>query len=76
MQDRTSKTDLDNLKLYVTHDLTLMTLLFHWFGILPNPDYTSFLNGFLMQKMDNKTYLLVKDFYREVDYPYWWNYYQ
>ena len=75
MQDRISKTKLDNLKLYVTHDLTLIALLFHGFSILPNSDYTSFLNGFLIQKIDNKIYLLVKDFYREVDYLYWWNYY-
>jgi broad specificity phosphatase PhoE len=66
-------TDSNTLALYVAHDLPIMALLFHWFGVPPSLEYAGFLNGFMFQKTGSRVSLFVKDINREVELPYWWN---
>jgi broad specificity phosphatase PhoE len=63
----------NTLDLYVTHDMALISMLFHWFGVLPGSDLIGFLNGFLMQMIGNKISLFVGDSSSVLDYPYWWD---
>jgi len=62
----------NTLILYVAHDMPILALLFHWFGVPPNLEYASFLNGFMFQKSENKISLFLKDTHIEVELPYWW----
>jgi broad specificity phosphatase PhoE len=66
-----SEADMNTLDLYVTHDMVLMAALFHWFGVFPGSDHIGFLNGFLMQRSNDRISLFVGDSRRMVGYPYW-----
>ncbi|OGD57809.1 hypothetical protein A3K78_02280, partial [Candidatus Bathyarchaeota archaeon RBG_13_52_12] len=51
--------DPNALILYVAHDMPILALLFHWFGVSPNLENASFLNGFMFQKAGNKISLFL-----------------
>ena len=61
------------LTIYVAHDLPILTLLFHWFGVSPSLKNASFLNGFLFQRSRGKISLFFEDVQKEYDLPYWWS---
>jgi broad specificity phosphatase PhoE len=65
--------DSGDLVLYVAHDLPILGLLFHWFGVLPSLEYASFLNGFMCQRLEGRVSLFFKGTKVEVDLPYWWD---
>lgn len=59
------------LDLYVCHDTWVAALLFHWFGYLPE-SWVSFLEGFLVQPLQNRLNIILPSGKRMADYPYWW----
>ena len=60
------------LDIYVSHDTWIATLLFHWFGIIPE-HWIRYLDGFIVQLDETKIHLYLPDEIRLVNYPYWWN---
>ena len=74
---RTNMNDLRNaasnaLHIYVSHDNWILTLMFHWFALLPDPENVSFLGGFLMQPNTDGLQVWYGDESRLYEYPYWW----
>ena len=75
-----ARTNMDNLRnapsnalhTYVSHDSWILTLMFHWFALLPDPDNVSFLGGFLMQLNTDGLQVWYRDKSRLYEYPYWW----
>ena len=63
----------DELDVFVTHDMSLIAALFHWFGVFPEASQIGFLSGFLIQRVGDGINLLVGDSCRLVRYPDWWN---
>jgi hypothetical protein len=62
----------DELHVYVTHDSTVLNLIFHWFGLPPYGDGCRFLEGFLMQLGDDGMNVWLRDKDEVYPYPYWW----
>jgi hypothetical protein len=63
----------NSLLLYVSHDQWVLTLMFHWFALLPQPEGLPFLDGFLMQLNNNGLQVWFRDKSRQYEYPYWWS---
>jgi hypothetical protein len=62
----------DALDVYVTHDTWVGCTLFHWFG-LPMPlDGVRFLDGFLLQPLEDEMAVWFRGKAMRVDYPHWW----
>lgn len=70
--DATLEAEPRTLVLHVTHDMPILAMLFHWFGVVPSFDNSGFLGGFIYQRTADRVSLILKDSYREVDLPYWW----
>ena len=62
----------DELHVYVTHDSTVLTLIFHWFGLPPYSDGIRFLGGLLMQVCDDGLHVWLRDRHQVYEPPYWW----
>ena len=62
----------DAFHLYVSHDDWVQVLLFHWFGVLPRMGGLRFLDGFVMQLLDDEIKVWFKGSCDKYDYPYWW----
>jgi len=60
------------LHVYVSHDTYVLTLMFHWFALLPDPQNVQFLGGFLMQLNTDGLQVWFRDKSRLCEYPYWW----
>jgi len=62
----------DNIDLYVTHDTWVGATLFHWFG-LPIPlDGIRFLDGFILQPLDEEMAVWFRAKALRIEYPHWW----
>jgi hypothetical protein len=62
----------DNIDLYVTHDTWVGAILFHWFG-LPIPlDGVRFLDGFILQPLDEEMAVWFRGKALRIEYPHWW----
>lgn len=70
--DTTLEVEPGTLVLHVTHDMSILAMLFHWFGVTPSFDNSGFLGGFMYQRTVDKVSLFLRDICREVDLPYWW----
>lgn len=59
--------------IYVSHDVIISALLFHWLGheILPL-GRIRYLEGFVTQFEDGKMSVILKDGLKEIRLPYWW----
>ena len=57
---------------YVSHDVWVAALMFHWFGVPPHGDWYPFLDGFIMQPGDDGMRVFYRDEVKSVPYPDWW----
>lgn len=60
------------LEIYVTHDVWVGCLLWHWFGIPTPTDGIGFLDGFLIQPNEKAMALWIRGEKRNVEYPQLW----
>lgn len=74
MMENLRKSQSDGFDVYVSHDVSVASLLLYWCGILPGPEWIQFLDGFILQLTDE--YMLVYSKYgkKEIYYPHWWNF--
>ena len=78
---RAAETAMENLvssggkpfHVYVSHDVWVAALMFHWFDVPPHEDWYTFLDGFIMQPGDDGMTFYYRDKERTVEYPEWWN---
>lgn len=56
----------------VSHDHQVTAYLFHWAGILATDSYIQFLDGFILQQVDEKLIVYHKNGKKELFSPYWW----
>lgn len=59
--------------IYVSHDVFVATFLLFWFGFFPI-DWVQFLDGFILQLIDEQIHVYTKEGKKEAYYPYWWNF--
>lgn len=59
--------------IYVSHDVWVAALMYHWFGVQPPEDWYTFLDGFIMQTGEDGMTVHYRDNERKVDYPDWWD---
>jgi len=79
---RAAKVIMDNLKttdsrgfdVYVSHDNTIASFLFYWFGIMLSTDWVQYLDGFIVQLKNARMNVYSKLGKKEVYYPYWWRF--
>ncbi len=57
---------------YLTHDVTIIPLMFHWFGVFHNFPWPGHLEGFILQLYEEKMVYIDKEGKHELDYPHWW----
>ena len=57
---------------YVSHDVWVAALMFHWFGIRPHDDWYTFLDGFILQLGDEEMTIHYRDKGGKVGFPEWW----
>jgi len=62
----------DSFDIYVSHDVWVAALMFHWFGLKPHDDWYTFLDGFIMQLGDEGMTVYYRDEFKAVPYPSWW----
>jgi len=67
-------TEPGSIDLYVNHDLTIIRMMFHWFGVYKKYRWVGYLDGFILQLFDDYMVYFDKDGEHKVDYPYWWNF--
>jgi hypothetical protein len=78
---RAAETAMENLAsaggkpfhVYVSHDVWVAALMFHWFGVSPHDDWYTFLDGFIVQPGDEEMTVYYREKERMVDYPEWWD---
>ena len=63
----------DTFDILVSHDTWITALIFHWFGLLPSPEWINFLDGFAIELRNSNTVLITKEGPREIKFPYWLN---
>jgi hypothetical protein len=62
----------DTVDLYITHDTWVGATLFHWFG-LPLPlDGIRFLDGFILQPLEEEMAVWFRGRAMRIEYPQWW----
>ena len=59
--------------IYVSHDVWVATLMYHWFGVPPHEDWYTFLDGFIMQPRGKEMKVYYRDKEIKVGYPDWWH---
>ncbi len=57
---------------FVTHDFQVIISQFYWSGDLTTNEWIQYLDGFILQFLDDKMKFYSKMGNIEVDYPYWW----
>jgi len=62
----------DAFHLYVSHDNWVQALVFHWFGVPPEVGGLRYLDGFLVQFVDDEMRVWFRGKCDAFDYPYWW----
>ena len=62
------------LDVYITHDVWIASIMFHWFAIPPYSDCIKYLDGFIIQPADNGIDIWYREHKYRVEYPYWWEY--
>ncbi len=58
--------------LFVTHDTWVGSCLFHWFGIPMPLDGVRFLDGYILQPLENEMAVWFRGRELRVEYPHWW----
>lgn len=75
-----ARINMENLKdapsnafhIYVSHDMWILALIFHWFGIPPYLDGIRFLEGFLLQINEEGLNAWLRDRNEVFEHPPWW----
>jgi len=62
----------DTIDVYVTHDTWVGATLFHWFGIPIPLDGVGFLDGYLMQPLEEEMAVWFRGRAMRIEYPHWW----
>ena len=69
---RLENAEPNNIDLYITHDTWVGATLFHWFG-LPLPlDGIRFLDGFILQPLEEEMAVWFRGRAMRIEYPQWW----
>jgi broad specificity phosphatase PhoE len=74
MMEHLKKTQSDGFDIYVSHDISVASLLLYWCGILPGLEWIQFLDGFILQLTDEHMLVYSKYGKKEIYYPHWWNF--
>ena len=67
-----SEAEPSSIDLYVTHDIIILVMLFHWFGVFHVFPWAGLLDGFILQLYEKKMIFIDKEGEHKVDYPHWW----
>jgi broad specificity phosphatase PhoE len=75
-----ARISMENLKaasstafhIYVSHDMYIATLIFHWFGIPPYTNGIRYLEGFLLQISEEGLNVWLRDRNEMFEFPPWW----
>lgn len=60
------------IDIYVNHDIIILPIMFHWFGVYHAYPWAGHLDGFILQLYEDKMVFIDKEGEHKVDYPYWW----
>lgn len=60
------------IDLYLTHDVIIAPIMFHWFGVCLPKEWNGPLDGFILQLFEDKMRYYDKKGKHETYYPYWW----
>lgn len=63
-----------SIDLYVNHDIIILPIMFHWFGVYHAYPWAGHLDGFILQLYEDKMVFIDKEGEHAVDYPYWWTF--
>ncbi|MBC8552610.1 MAG: histidine phosphatase family protein [Candidatus Brocadiales bacterium] len=63
-----------SIDLYVNHDITIIPMMFHWFGVYKKYRWVGNLDGFILQLYEDTMIYIDKEGEHKVGYPYWWNF--
>lgn len=63
-----------SIDLYVNHDVTIIPMMFHWFGVYKKFRWVGNLDGFILQLYEDYMVYVDKDGEHRVPYPYWWTF--
>jgi len=62
------------IDLYVNHDIIILSIMFHWFGVYHPYPWVGYLDGFILQLYEDQMVYLDKDGEHVVEYPHWWSF--
>ncbi len=62
----------NSIDVFVSHDFHVILSQFYWSGILATKDWIQYLDGFIIQFLDEKMIFYSKMGQFDVNYPYWW----
>jgi len=68
---RTAEGGID---IYVSHDVWVALLLFHWFGAMFPGNRAQYMEGFILQLTEEKMRFFTQDGMKEAYYPHWWGF--
>ena len=60
------------IDLYLTHDIIIAPIMFHWFGACLPKEWNGPLDGFILQLFEDKMRYYDKEGKHETFYPHWW----
>ena len=62
----------NSIDVFVSHDFHVILSQFYWSGTLATNEWIQYLDGYIIQFLDQKMIFYSKMGNFEVDYPYWW----
>lgn len=62
----------NSIDVFVSHDFHVILSQFYWSGILATNDWIQYLDGYIIQFLDEKMIFYSKVGQFDVNYPYWW----
>ncbi len=62
----------NSIDVFVSHDFHVILSQFYWSGTLTTNEWIQYLDGYIIQFLDNKMIFYSKMGTNEVNYPYWW----
>jgi hypothetical protein len=72
-QQRLRTAKPDTVDIYVTHDTWVGSCLFHWFAIPMPLDGVRFLDGYLLQPLEDEMAVWYRGKAMRIEYPHWWD---
>ena len=62
----------NSIDVFVSHDFHVILSQFYWSGTLTTNDWIQYLDGYIIQFLDEKMIFYSKIGQSDVNYPYWW----